>query len=65
MRRWVRIIIELRCELLAALLLPGGSLLILWALYRMRARLLHRVGQPRLGRPQAPLPLAAPSGKGG
>ncbi len=48
MRRWVRLIIELRGELLAGLLLPGGSLLILWALYRRRARLLHLVGQPRL-----------------
>jgi hypothetical protein len=51
MRRWVHIIIELRRELLAALLLPGGSLLILWALYRRRARLLHPVGRPRLDRP--------------
>jgi hypothetical protein len=51
MRRCVRIIMELRGELLAALLLPGGSLLILWALYRRRARLLHPVGQPRLDRP--------------
>lgn len=50
MRHWVRIIIELRRELLAALLLPGGSLLILWALYRRRARLLHLVGQPPLDR---------------
>lgn len=46
MRRWVRIVIELRGELLAALLLPGGFLLILWALYRRRAQLLHRAGPP-------------------
>jgi hypothetical protein len=51
MLRWFRIVIELRGELLAALLLPGGSLLILWVLYRRRSRLLHPGGQSRLDPP--------------
>lgn len=51
MLRWVRVVIEMRGELLAALLLPGGTLLILWALYRRRSRLLYPDRQPRLDRP--------------